>query len=225
MKFCPYCNSDKGLILKYFSDYSDECFSANLNDPNIYEHTGRMFVSECSSCRRLILSDDFGGSLEPNLAEKATILYPNLLLSHAVPEEIRVTYSLAKRIQRLNTDAFIMQLRKCLEISCNLQGYNKGNLVKKFSCLCKDLSLPHSLVEIGKQIRLFGNLAAHEFEDFHPVTCQSIDEFFLILMDYIYILPSKVEWFKNFNNKDRATHPGYITLDGKWVIKRGKFRE
>lgn len=225
MEYCPYCNNDKGIEFRYFSDYRDDCYSLNLDDPYIYEHTGRMFVAECLACGRLILGDDYGGQISEELFDKAEMVYPKAAFSHlSIPEEIRVTYQSAKRIQTLNTEAFVMSIRKCVEITCKLHGIEKGTLAKKLQKLCEQLEVPDLLAETANRIRLVGNQAAHDVEDIHPVNAQSIDDFFRVLMEYIYILPAKLEWLKRVNSSDRKGDVPLITRDGRWIMQKGKYR-
>lgn len=225
MSSCPYCNSDKGIEFRYLSEYSDSCYSLDFNDPYIYELKGRMFVSECMACGRLILADDYGGQLAPELFDKAETLYPDVLLSNlAIPEEVRVTYENAKRIQNLNSEAFSMSIRKCIEIICKLHSIEKGSLASKLNKLCEQLSLPHIIAEAADSVRLVGNQAAHDIEDIHPVNSQQIDDLFRVLVEYIYVLPSKLRWFKELNSTNNSNE-ALITKSGRWVIKKGKYRE
>jgi hypothetical protein len=226
MKYCPYCNSDKGIEFRYLSKYEDDCYSMNLSDPYIYEHKGHMFVSECIACGRLILSDDYGGQLSPELFDKTEILYPaNFISNGAIPEEVRVTYEMAKRIQNLNAEAFALSIRKCVEIICKLHGIEKGNLANKLKKLCKENSLPDLMDEAANSIRLIGNQAAHDIEDIHPINAQQIDDFFIILVEYIYVVPAKLKWFKHINNLPEDKEAPPITKDGRWTIQKGKYRE
>ncbi|RBP75290.1 uncharacterized protein DUF4145 [Shewanella putrefaciens] len=226
MEYCPYCNSDKGIEFRYFSDYRDQCFSLNLTDPYIYEHNGRMFVSECISCGRLILSDDYGGQLAPKLFSKTEMVYPTSLSSNfSIPHEVRVTYDSAKRIQWLNSEAFVLSIRKCIEITCKLHGIEKGTLEKKLKNLCVQLEIPEMIAKVAHNIRLVGNQAAHDINDINPVNIQKIDELFNVLMDYIYVLPAKLDWFDRVNNMEEGKDAPPITKDGRWVMQKGKYRD
>lgn len=225
MKYCPYCNSDKRIEFRYLSVYEDECYSMNLNDPYIYELKGHMFVSECTACGRLILSDDYGGQLPPDLFDRAEVLYPNSQLSNeSIPHEVRVTYESAKRIQNLNPEAFSMSVRKCIEIICKLHGVEKGSLANKLKKLCEQQSLPDLIAEAADSIRLIGNQAAHDIEDIHPINAQQIDDFFKVLVEYIYILPNKLKWFKHINSIPEGKETPPITKDGRWTMQKGKYR-
>jgi hypothetical protein len=224
MKYCPYCNSDKGIEFRYLSKYEDECYSQNLNDPYTYEQNGHMFVSECISCHRLILGDDYGGKLSPDLFDKAERLYPkNFISNRSIPEEVRVTYENAKRIQNLNSEAFSLSIRKCIEIICKLNGIENGGLEKKIKQLCNKLSLPELILEAANSIRIIGNQAAHDIENIHPINAQAIDDFFKILVEYIYILPAKLTWFKSINAIPESKESPPITKDGRWVMQEGKY--
>lgn len=184
-----------------------------------------MFVSECLECGRLILSDDYGGELEPELFDKAEVIYPERNWENlSLPPEIRSIYSNAKRIQNLNSEAFAMSIRKCTEIICKLHEIEKGTLDKKLKKLCEQLNLPTILSEVAHNIRLVGNEAAHDMEDIHPVNIQKIDAFFNVLVEYIYILPSRLKWFKHVNSIEEEKTSPPITKDGKWVFQKGKYR-
>jgi hypothetical protein len=224
MKYCRYCGSDKGIEFRYLSKYEDECFLQNLNDPYIYEHTGHMFVSECLNCKRLMLSDDYGGELPPNLFDKAEILYPNnFITNQSIPEEVRVTYESAKRIQHLSSEAFALSIRKCVEIICKLNGIEKGGLASKLKKLCTKLFLPSLILEAADCIRIVGNQAAHDIEDIHPINARNIDDFFCILIEYIYILPARLKHFEYMNAIPENRESPLITKDGRWVMQKGKY--
>jgi len=174
----------------------------------------------------LILSDDYGGELPPKLFHKARVVHPEVTFLHnAIPYEVRVTYEEAKKIQNLNTEAFAISIRKCIEIICKLNSIEKGGLAQKLKKLCKSLSLPVYIVEAAECIRLVGNQAAHDIDDIHPLNAQQIDDFLKVLVEYIYVLPSKIEWFKHVNSSNKGEHSGLLTRDGSWVLQKGKFRE
>ncbi|BCV37518.1 hypothetical protein TUM17377_28460 [Shewanella chilikensis] len=184
-----------------------------------------MFVSECVACGRLILSDDYGGQLAPELFDKAEVIYPESLSSNfCIPHEVRVTYECAKRIQWLNSEAFVLSIRKCIEITCKLHGIEKGTLEKKLKNLCVQLEIPELIASVAHNIRLVGNQAAHDIDDINPVNVQKIDELFNVLMDYIYVLPAKLKWFESLNSMEEGKDAPPITKDGRWVMQQGKYR-
>jgi hypothetical protein len=223
VKYCPYCNSDKGLELKHISKYSDDCYSVNREDPNIYAHSGHMFVRECLSCHRLILSDDFGGELPASMCDKSRILYPNLIDSGNIPIEVRNRIEQARRIKSLNVDAFCLAIRKCIEIICKLNGIEKGSLFSKLERLCEIHTLPPLVMEAANHIRVLGNQAAHDLEDIHPINAEQIEEFLQVLIEYLYILPAKLRWFKHFQEGGFSNQTGLITKDGRWIFQKGKY--
>ncbi|WP_425667721.1 DUF4145 domain-containing protein (plasmid) [Vibrio tubiashii] len=223
MEYCPYCSSDKGLEFKYLSRYSEDSYSIDKSNPYTYEHSGHMFVRECLSCHRLILSDDYGGELPSSLCDKSEVIYPSLLENSHIPLEVRLTFQQAKRIQNLNFDAFCLSIRKCIEIICKLNGIEKGNLHSKLKKLCAKNSLPPLIMEAANCIRELGNQAAHDIEDIHPINANQIEEFFLILIEYLYILPARLEWFKSFQSGEFENHQGLITKDRRWVMQKGKY--
>ena len=43
---------------------------------------------------------------------------------------------------------------------------------------------------------------------------------FRVLIEYIYVLPNKIEWFERINSVDEGDDNPLITLDGRWVFKK-----
>jgi len=44
-------------------------------------------------------------------------------------------------------------------------------------------------------------------------------------VEYIYVLPNKLKWFKHINSipEDKETPP--IAKDGRWIMQKGKYRD
>jgi hypothetical protein len=184
-----------------------------------------MFVEECNACHRLILRDDYGGELQPELRDKAKLIYPAVIDHHSIPVAVRYAYLDAKRIQHLNVEAFCLLIRKCIEIICKIENLEQKNLQLKIKSLCEKYNLPTLISDTASKIRILGNQAAHDIDEIHPLMAHQIDEFFVILLEYLYILPNRLKWFDNFRKNNNKEHNGLLTTDGCWVIQKGKYQD
>ena len=57
--------------------------------------------------------------------------------------------------------------------------------------------IPPVLSEASDILRLLGNIGAHGLsESVHPLQAYALDDFFRVIIEYLYIAPSKIEEFR-----------------------------
>ncbi len=91
-------------------------------------------------------------------------------------------------------NAFGNQIRRCLEFICNDKRADGKNLHEKLLSLSKKELLPGAYKDISNIIRIVGNIGSHLTDrelDYWDV--ELLDEFFKIIIDYIYIIPTKLK--------------------------------
>ena len=130
--------------------------------------------------------------------EDEKICYPVISLdTNYVPDKIKSAYEGALKVRNTESALCLIGLRRTLEMICNDQGATKGNLVEKIEELAKKNILPPTLKEATHIARHFGNSAAHaETIEISRHELNLIVEFLESLMDYIYIIPNKLNRFK-----------------------------
>jgi len=206
------------------SVYEDEHFPMDLSSEG-KSYQGKMFVSKCIGCGRLAIYDDRGAELDDSLFSKAMRLYPsNVTINRSIPDEVREIYISALKVKNIDSDAFVLLVRKALEVICKIEGINKGNLSSKLQKLKSAKNLPDSVMEAANQLRLIGNQAAHDVERVHPLNAELIEDFFQVLLDYLFLLPAKLSFFVRLNEYQRANgrYP-MLNKDGSFTLQKGKY--
>ena len=88
-------------------------------------------------------------------------------------------------------------IRRTLEIICKQQGETSGTLIRKVENLANKGILPIVLKDVSDILRDFGNAAAHGDDViFSKTQIEHLIEFTETIIDYIYILPKKLEKLK-----------------------------
>ena len=73
---------------------------------------------------------------------------------------------------------------------------NEGNLLSLIKKLADECVIPKNLYDVAQSVRVLGNKAVHEFDDISIDDADDIWEFVNVFIDYIYVLPSKVDSIK-----------------------------
>jgi len=87
-------------------------------------------------------------------------------------------------------------LRKALEQICSDQNAIGKNLSDKINNLIRRGILPGKIGDLASMIRIIGNISAHENESLDLNDADYIDEFFNIILEYIYSIDSKINSLK-----------------------------
>lgn len=116
----------------------------------------------------------------------------------AVPKIVLKIYKEASYIKVKSPSAFVVHIRKALEAICNDQGITgKTKLYKKLQKLSSLGKLPSLLSEVTDVIKLIGNAGAHHGPDVHNYHAGIVDDFFRLVLQYLYIAPAKLNKFKS----------------------------
>jgi len=88
-------------------------------------------------------------------------------------------------------------MRKCIETICLDKSAVGNSLPKKIEDLGERGVIPQTLSAMATIIKNLGNIGAHSEKieiDYHDR--QSIEDFFLAIVEYVYIAPAKLEKLK-----------------------------
>lgn len=100
-------------------------------------------------------------------------------------------------MKKISPTAFAVMVRRALEYMCLDQKAAGKSLHKQLEDLAKRKIIPDTLAEMSDSLRLLGNLGAHasNFKIGREDTA-IIDDFFMALLEYVYIAPEKIKSFK-----------------------------
>lgn len=119
-----------------------------------------------------------------------------------MPKEIFQAYEVALKARYLDGALCLLSLRRTLEIICKQQGETKGNLVNKIQNLANRGVLPTVLKDASDILRMLGNEAAHgDNKKFDKLQIDQMIKFTETIIEYIYILPDKINEIKESSIK------------------------
>jgi len=173
----------------------------------------------CSTCKGLNLYGGFRIEKERNDFSEYPSLYPvgSSLLPPSylvprrelIPRKLITMYQEIWHLKRRTPVAFVAQIRRALELICDEQNANGVNLASKLQSLTRKGVFPGYIGDLTDLLRLIGNIGAHDSTSFISVwDAESIDDFFRLLVEYVYVLPAKIEIVHQLATKTKksATH-------------------
>lgn len=158
------------------------------------------FLTACATCDDIMLyggpHDVVGYSDSP--LDEAEVIWPAArALNDSVPERIRQSYEEALRVKPFVPNAFGTLVRRALEAVCIDQGAKGRSLEQKLADLAETGVIPATLDDMSSVVRLLGNRAAHaNLEDLREEDVRVLDDFFRMLVEYVYVAPSKLKEFE-----------------------------
>jgi len=153
---------------------------------------------ECSTCEgitiKALFSEEIDDPRQVNF-DRVTSLYPQ---EKSFPEEMPTTiikaYKEASKVKKISDQAFVILIRKGLEILCEDQKISGKSLAEKIKKMIEKGMLPGSFAQMVDSIRILGNIGAHDLSsEFTKEQIETIDYFFIAVLEYVYIAPHKLE--------------------------------
>jgi hypothetical protein len=204
--FCPHC-CNRAPQTAICMHTCTETFwfvpGDGRNDEEI-EDEGTYFVATCGTCQGVLLywvsgnpvNEGPSGPLEG--FRDSTLLWPETAISDdAVPAPVAAIYREAVVVKRLSPNSFAVQIRRALEAVCADKGANGHSLYEMLTELARRGDLPPVLVEMTDVLRLLGNMGAHASDrTVRPSQVDALDEFFRVVIEYVYIAPAKLRRFR-----------------------------
>ena len=194
--FCPHCCNRAPQRLIHTQRYMEKSWSVSNGKEDIAPWS--TFVAICETRGHVLLYDNPGDQFEDKEFHYGSLDFPkSSRLPSSVPEVITQAYEEAYRICSIAPNAFAVQIRRALEAVCADRGETKGNLATKLKNLSNKGEIPPVLSEASDILRLLGNIGAHGLsESVHPLQAYALDDFFRVIIEYLYIAPSKIEDFR-----------------------------
>lgn len=195
--FCPHCGNRSPQQVVYKHSYRDTWYSQDGTPTPLSEAPeSEAVLCICETCNLALLYDGLGysetGAWPPELA------YPKgEYLPRSVPESVRSIYREAAIVKRSAPNAFAMMIRKGLEAICDDRAAPNGTLAKRLKFLVDKRDIPPVLAEVTDVLRVVGNSAAHgSLQKITPNMTWAIDDFFRVLVEYVYVAPNKLQEFR-----------------------------
>lgn len=146
-----------------------------------------------------VFSEDFDideyGNMGPAITITTLYPHPSSVSETCIPTNIRNSFEAAQKVRHIDGAICALSLRRTLEMVCKDKGETEGSLFKKLQNLSQRGILPPILDQIASVLRELGNVAAHadvEYE-FPSKLVPDLIEFTDIILNYLYVLPAKIE--------------------------------
>lgn len=213
---CLHCGNKTYMDKVSTYSYKDE-------DYHVWSiNTWNMFF--CPVCLKITLEHTFIFSEECDVDEYGnygpirtlTTLYPHpsVTIESGIPTNIRKAFEAAQKIRHIDGAVCALSLRRTLEMVCKDKGETEGSLFKKLQNLSQKGILPPILDQIATVLRELGNVAAHaddvEYE-FPSELVPDLIEFTDIILNYLYVLPAKIQDIQSKMNDESNKPPSDST--------------
>lgn len=198
VRLCNHCGNVTSQTLVHH--HSAPMLFDTIKGERIFEEfIFKSFV--CSTCQGLNLMGGFlvengktgdfpelyptGSSLTP-----APYLVPG---GELIPARLTEIYSQTWPLKKTNPIAFVTQIRRALEYICYDQGATGRSLASKLQNLIQKGVFPGHIGDVTDLLRLIGNIGAHDSQVEVTVwDAESIDDFFRLLVEYVYVIAAKI---------------------------------
>lgn len=191
---CSHCGNRTILEVKAELTQKDEI---EAWDGALIEIEGYYYLAQCRTCSGVSLFYDWEIDGEPGNLKEAKRLYPKVRDLRGVPKAIHDSYKEAKRVEKHSPTAFAILIRKSLEYLCKEQSAEGKNLKEQIDDLAKKGIIPATLARMASALRYFGNIGAHSSDiKIGAQEARTMDDFFVAVIEYVYIAPEKLEKLK-----------------------------
>ena len=207
IKICPNCgNKTSHELLSKIT--TDELIEGWDNDYNIetFPMETYYFVIKCKSCTQVSIYTSSDADELPDKLEMAIQIYPVPKdLELVVPDIIQKSYIEAKKVKQISPLAFVIMIRRALEILCENNNAKGNNLKQKIDDLGQRNIIPERLAEMANTLREVGNIGTHSKEyQFDKFDADFLDDFFTAMVEYIYVAPNTINRLKEKLKKKKT---------------------
>lgn len=190
---CYHCGNKTLMTLEASCGYSYWDEKTNFEERYIWNN----FL--CPSCHKITIEQAFTytGYYDEsgNPIYDYEVIYPYAeTSSKSIPDEVRKAFDAALGTRNIDGAICALSLRRTLEFICKEKGEISGQLYEKLDNLVNKGILPPTLRHAASLLRQLGNAAAHaDNTKFSTSLISSMIEFTKTIIDYVYILPAKLE--------------------------------
>jgi hypothetical protein len=164
-----------------------------VSDPGPVSEYGTAYsILKCPACEKTnIVSYNWNDYMESDDEITYEILYPkNNNDPRGLPDNILSTYKAAEKIKSIDVNAYVILLRRMLELVCLDRSAKGDTLAVMLNDLATKKEIPDKLVKVAKGIKDFGNIGAHaKIGELSDKEIPIVKALSLAILEYIYTAP------------------------------------
>lgn len=183
---CQHCGNETTQIILHQEIKEDVGFDSNRNP---HPYLDFYCFTVCNTCK----SFSFFSIIDNNDGNEFSLYPMEQSIHSSIPASVSKVYIQALKIRKISPVAFLMLIRKSLEIICKDQNAEGKNLHQKIEFLYKQNKIPILILEVANKTKFIGNCSAHE-SDFECTEedAETINDLFQAIIEYIYVIPYKL---------------------------------
>lgn len=187
---CGHCGNISNMrIVGNVDDFVEEI---HPDYGSMGEYGTVYLVLKCHACEKInIVSYGWNDFIESDDEITYVILYPqNNNFPRGLPDRIHSTYAAAEKIRTIDVNAYVILLRRLLELVCIDRKAKGETLAIMLEDLATKKEIPENLVKVAKGLKDFGNIGAHAgIGELSEKEIPIVKALTLAILEYIYSAP------------------------------------
>lgn len=203
---CPHCGNKTQHEIIFQVDSTDIAYTVGNPDDTLDIDITYSLVN-CTTCQSISMFVNTQFDENPDDLNEAILCYPHeKKVKEGVPDLIVKNYAEARKVMKISRPAFAILIRRGLEFICLDQNASGNNLKEKLDDLSNRGIIPSTLAQMANALRFFGNLGAHATDyEIDIVEAETMNEFFLTMIEFVYIAPAKLAKLRESIKKKTKT--------------------
>jgi hypothetical protein len=191
---CRNCNNETVQDIISTVD-SKGIWYSSVKPEETEEFDEHYVLTKCRTCKRISL---YFAINDINDVSEWSLCFPNFReFTDDVPQRVLKIYNEALRVELVSQTAYSILTRKVIELLCKDKGAKGKDLKSKLKSLVDRNIIPKPIYEMADSIRIIGNIGAHDEEvKLNMFEIQTIKDFIMALLEYVYVAPSKIKKLK-----------------------------
>jgi hypothetical protein len=192
---CNHCNNFSkmeviGAVCEKIGEFGDPDMGPMVEENMFYE------VLKCPhpNCLKVNIRSYYWNDIMDMEGEDNVVceyLYPGKKKSPlGMPDNILKAYEAAEKVKSIDVSAYVILLRKVLELTCIDRHAAKGNLAPMLKDLAIKGEIPVKLVNVAEGLKNFGNIGAHASNfELSEEEIPIVEALSRAILEYVYSAP------------------------------------
>jgi len=197
---CKQCGNKTSLTNEFYFAEETVAYSGD-GDPHIFETYYMVLL--CPSCNRhsLIYTIEFNDDSDDWKTWDS--IYPKeITYPQYIPQDILKLVKEADRIKYISPEAYVILIRKVLELICLKFNAKGKTLYNKLQNLSSRQTLPPTVSDISGLLKDIGNIGAHADNKISEQYIYAVSDFIEFIIHYLFTVPERIKMLRKAFKKN-----------------------